>query len=300
MKIGIALSGGGVKGATHIGVLKALEENNIKVEAIAGTSIGSIIAALYAMEYNTDEIFKLMKYFAKSILKADPKYILTGFKSTKSIFGTGFISGEAIEDAVDECARLKGIKYLKDLKMPIAIPTVDIKEGKKYVFTNRIITEPKKISKVNEENGEYAIVEEDNVQYITDMEIGKAVRASCSYPGVFSPFEYGKYKFVDGGVLDNIPVEELKKLGVDKTLTVTFPPYKEANPRNAIDIFMRCIDIVFDDRDSKRIIDSDYILKVDVTSASVFDIKKIDFCYDRGYVETIENIDKIEKALLER
>ena len=136
------------------------------------------------------------------------------------------------------------------------------------------------------------------MQYITDIEIGKAVRASCSYPGIFSPFEYENYKFVDGGVLDNIPVEELNKLGVDKKITVTFPPDKKANPRNAIDIFMRCIDIVFDDRDSERIIDSDYILKVDVAQASVFDIKQLEFCYDRGYVETIENIDKIEKALI--
>lgn len=61
---------------------------------------------------------------------------------------------------------------------------------------------------------------------------------------------------------------------------------------------MRCMDIVFDDRDSKRILDSDYILKVDVASASVFDINKINYCYDRGYVATIENIDKIEKALI--
>lgn len=299
MKIGIALSGGGVKGATHIGVLKALEENNIKIDAVAGTSIGSIIAALYAMEYTTDEIFKLVKYFAKSILKADPKYLLTGFKSTKSIFGTGFISGEAIEDAIDECARLKGVKYIKDLKMPIAIPTVDIKEGKEYVFTNREIDKTKKLTKVEGKDGEYTTTTEtDKIQYITDIEIGKAVRASCSYPGIFSPFEYENYKFVDGGVLDNIPVEELKKLGVDKKITVTFPPDQKANPRNAIDIFMRCIDIVFDDRDSERIIDSDYILKVDVAQASVFDIKQIDFCYDRGYVETIENIDKIEKVLI--
>ena len=235
MKIGIALSGGGVKGATHIGVLKALEENNIKIDAIAGTSKWSDIAELDAMEYNTDEIFKLIKYFAKSVLKADPKYLLTGVRSTRSIFGTGFISGEAIEDAIDECARLKGVKYLKDLKMPIAIPTVDIKEGKEYVFTNRQIDKTKKIAKVDGKDGEYiTLAEEGKIQYITDMEIGKAVRASCSYPGIFSPFEYDKYKFVDGGVLDNIPVEELKKLGVDKKITVTFPPNKEENPRNAI------------------------------------------------------------------
>ena len=298
MKIGIALSGGGVKGATHIGVLKALEENNIKIDAITGTSIGSVIAALYAMGYNTDEIFKLIKYFARSILKTDPKYLLTGFRSTKSIFGTGFISGEAIEDAIDECARLKGVKYIKDLEMPIAIPAVDIKEGKEYVFTNRVVDKTKKLTKIVGKDGEYTTIAEEKIQYITNIEIGKAVRASCSYPGIFSPFEYDECKFVDGGVLDNIPVEELNKLGVDKKITVTFPPNKKANPRNAIDIFMRCIDIVFDDRDSERIIDSDYILKVDVTSASVFDIKQLEFCYDRGYVETIENIDKIKEKLI--
>ena len=298
MKIGIALSGGGVKGATHIGVLKALEENNIKIDAITGTSIGSVIASLYAMGYNTDEIFKLIKYFARSILKTDPKYLLTGFRSTKSIFGTGFISGEAIEDAIDECARLKGVKYIKDLEMPIAIPAVDIKEGKEYVFTNRVLDKTKRLTKIMGKEGEYTTIAEEKIQYITNIEIGKAVRASCSYPGIFSPFEYDECKFVDGGVLDNIPVEELKKLGVDKKITVTFPPNKKANPRNAIDIFMRCIDIVFDDRDSERIIDSDYILKVDVTSASVFDIKQLEFCYDRGYVETIENIDKIKEKLI--
>ena len=154
MNIGIALSGGGIKGATHIGVLKALEENNIEIYALAGTSMGSVIATLYAMGYNTDEIFKLLKYFAKSILKADPKYLLTNFRYTKSFFGTGIISGEAIEDAIDECARLKGMKYIKDIPMPIAIPTVDIKEGKEYVFTNKNDKETTRVEQVKGKNGE--------------------------------------------------------------------------------------------------------------------------------------------------
>ena len=56
MNIGLALSGGGVKGATHIGVLQALEENEVKISTISGTSIGSIVASLYAMGYTTDEM----------------------------------------------------------------------------------------------------------------------------------------------------------------------------------------------------------------------------------------------------
>ena len=100
MKIGIALSGGGVKGATHIGVLKALEENNIKIDAIAGTSIGSAIAALYAMEYNTDEIFKLIKYCneEEKISKGQVLITVTGNAIKHGILGdtSKYVSEEGI------------------------------------------------------------------------------------------------------------------------------------------------------------------------------------------------------------
>ena len=151
MKVGLSLAGGGVKGAAHIGAIKALEENNIKISAIAGTSIGSIVASLYAMGYNIEEMLKLFKYFAKGMLKTDPKYLMYNLKSTKSIFGTGVISGEAIEDAVQECGKLKGITSMQDIKMPIAIPTVDIRTGKKIVFTNRKLDEEQYLPKDLEE-----------------------------------------------------------------------------------------------------------------------------------------------------
>ena len=115
MNIGLALSGGGVKGATHIGVLQALEENEVKISTISGTSIGSIVASLYAMGYTTDEMLKLFKYFAKTILKTDPKYLISNIRTKRSILGEGIISGQAIEDAINECAKLKNIKYIKDI-----------------------------------------------------------------------------------------------------------------------------------------------------------------------------------------
>ena len=79
--------------------------------------------------------------------------------------------------------------------MPIAIPTVDIMKSKEYVFTNQI---PKKAA--------------DITQYITDISIGKAVRASSSFPAVFSPCYMEKHAFMDGGALDNVPVNEVRKL----------------------------------------------------------------------------------------
>ncbi len=298
MKIGLALAGGGVKGAAHIGAIQALEENNIKISAVAGTSIGSIVAALYAMGYTPEEMLKLFKYFAKSMLKTDPRYLVANIRYTKSLLGSGVISGQAIEDAVQECARLKNITNIQDILMPIAIPTVDIKTGKEYIFTNRKVDKTQYVTKLNENQTEYtAIINQEEQYYMTDIEIGKAVRASCSYPGVFSPLEYKDYRFVDGGVLDNVPTEELKKLGVDQLITIKFPPKEVENPRNALDVLLRCMDIMFHEKDTRSAKCSDYILNLDLTSSSTFDIKKIDYCYEIGYQTTKQEIGKIKKKL---
>lgn len=116
MKVGLALAGGGVKGASHIGVIKALQENGIEVDYVGGTSIGSIVASLFAMGYTTEEMLKLFKYFSKTIMKADPKYYWTNVKTTKNFMGYGVLSGENIEIAINECAELKGFKKVDDIK----------------------------------------------------------------------------------------------------------------------------------------------------------------------------------------
>ena len=69
-------------------------------------------------------------------MKADPKYYWSNVKSRKNFMGYGLISGENIELAMNECAELKSMKKITDIKMPIVMPTVDIKESKKYVCTN--------------------------------------------------------------------------------------------------------------------------------------------------------------------
>lgn len=161
MKLGLALAGGGVKGASHIGAIKALEENGIQIEAIAGTSIGSIVASLYAMGYTTEKMLEIFKYFAKEIMKTDARHFAGNLRTSRRLLGYGLLSGENTEIALRECAREKGIKDITDIAMPISIPTVDIVESKKYVFTNQNL------------EGNY---------YIKDASIEKAVRASSSYP----------------------------------------------------------------------------------------------------------------------
>lgn len=280
MKIGLALAGGGVKGAGHIGAIKALEENGIEIGYIGGTSIGSIVTALYAMGYTTDEMLKLFKYFAKDIMKIDPKYYWTNVKSRKNFMGYGLISGENIEMAMNECAELKGIKNMQDVKMPLVMPTVDIKESKKYVFTNHEYDEKFKTD-----------------CYIREVSLGKAVRASSSYPAMFAPTILENHKFVDGGIIDNLPVQEVRKLGAEKVLSIRFNTEKYSDPKNIFEVAMKSIDLLFDQRTEAEIESSDYSITLDLPEASVFNIKKIDYCYDQGYITTIANISKIKEML---
>ena len=91
---------------------RILEEENITIAAVAGTSIGSAVASLYAMGYTPDEMLELFRYFAKTLLKADPKYLMSNIKTTRSILGKGILSGESIEEAIQECARLKNIQQI--------------------------------------------------------------------------------------------------------------------------------------------------------------------------------------------
>lgn len=280
MKIGLALAGGGVKGAGHIGAIKALEENGIEIGYIGGTSIGSIVAALFSMGYTTEEMLKLFKYFAKDIMKVDPKYYWTSVKTKKNFIGEGLISGEGIELAMNECAELKGIKNITDIKIPIVMPTVDIRECKKYVFTN------------HEYNDDFK--END---YIRDISIGKAVRASCSYPAMFAPTIIENHKFVDGGVIDNLPAQEVRKLGANKVLSIRFSSEKSTDPKNMIEIAIKSVDILFDQRTASEVASSDCAITLDLPEASVFNIKKIDYCYDRGYIATMANMPKIKEMI---
>lgn len=278
MKLGVAFSGGGVKGAAHIGVLKALEENNIKIDAVAGTSAGSIVATLFAMGYTPEEMINLFRYFAKGMLKANPGDVVSNVRNGKGLRLDGALSSINVELAMQEVSKYKDLKYISELKMPIAIPTVDINTSKKYVFTN------------------YS-QEED--YYIKDMEIAKAVRASCTYPGVYAPFDYKNYRFVDGGVLDNIPADEAKKLGVDKVLTIKFILNKNSKPRGMYNIAMKCVDTIFEGLSREAIEMSDYIFDIDVSKSSAFSIGKIDYCYEEGYKYAISRINEIRKMIKE-
>ena len=283
MKLGLALSGGGIRGIAHAGVLKALEENNIKIDAIGGTSSGSIIATLYAMGYSPYYIYILFKKYAKDLVNQNSISKVTSignFMANKKGNFQGFYTGEEIENGFNNIALRKGVKKISDIKMPIVIPTVDVQDSKKYIITNKI---PEKSS--------------PNTEYINNIDIGKAIRASSSFPVVFSPCEYNKHRFLDGGILDNFPTTEVKKQGVDKTITVNFKSDDIDENSNIMDIVMRTIDIMGNKISEENISNSDMVLTIQTDKTGLLETEKLDECYKYGYRQTIEQIDKIKEII---
>lgn len=283
MKIGVALSGGGIRGIAHAGVLRALEENGIKIDIIGGTSCGSMVASLYAMGYTPHYIYILFKRYAKDIAALNTKPIISGLQShffkSKKVFSS-LKDGEIIETVYNKLALRKGIKNVNEIQMPLVIPSVDITESKEYVFTNSI-----------PENAE------DKLQYITDITVGKAVRASSSFPAVFNPCLMGTHAFMDGGALDNVPVNEVRKQGADKVIAVKFDADSVDENSNIMDIVMKTIDIMGSKISEESLEMSDIVLNVYTDKVGLLDIEKLDNCYKYGYNCVVENIDKIKEAL---
>lgn len=284
MKLGIALSGGGIRGISHAGVLKALEDNGIKIEVIGGTSSGSLVASLYAMGYSPYYIYILFKKYAKDIAQINSAPIISGignFMMNKKVVFSGLKTGESIEQAYNQLALKKGIRKISDINgIPLVIPAVDVGNSKEYVFTNKIPINTK-----------------DESQYITDISIGKAVRASSSFPAVFCPCEFREHKFLDGGVLDNIPVIEVKKQGADKVIAINFKADDIDKNSNIMDIAMRTIDIMGNKISEESLEKSDYILTIATDKTGLLDVEKLDSCYQYGYKAVIKNLEKIKEII---
>ena len=274
MKLGIALSGGGIRGIAHAGVLKALEDNGIRIDIIGGTSSGSMIAMLYASGYSPYNIYTLFKKYSEEIARINTKPIIKSYMLNKRITLKGLKTGNSVEKIFDEVINRQGIYNIGDIKMPVVIPTVDLMNCREYIFTNNPPNQEEK--------------------YITDISVGKAIRASSSFTAVFSPCEYKDHAFIDGGALDNIPVGEVKKQGADIVIGVKFNSEKIDEDSNIMDMTMKTIDIMGEKISEENLKQADFILNVYTDKTGLLDTEKLDSCYKYGYNSVIDNLDKIK------
>ena len=135
--------------------------------------------------YKPDEIYSIFKKYCKQINYVSIGNVLKliyGLIVRRKILIQGLNNGNKIEELIRKLCKAKQITNIKQIKMPLIIPSVDLHNGKVYAFTS-----VKTRSTYN-----------DQTQYINDIDIGKAVRASCSYPGVFSPCKFRDTELIDG------------------------------------------------------------------------------------------------------
>lgn len=282
MKLGLSLAGGGIKGASHIGALKALEEANINFDYVSGTSSGSIVAALYACGYTPDEMYDIFKKYIKQIHYVDFVNIKKFFKNIftgKGIIIDGLNSGTKIKKLINEVCSKKGIYNINQIKTPLLIPAVNILDGKLYIFSNI----------------KYKSQDKD-IKYINNIDIGTAVQASCSYPGVFSPCDFNGELFVDGGIAENLPWRETKKIGADKILSVVF---EDREPKkccqNIIQILSKSFSVLCKELSKYEWDGTDYLLEIKSNHVGLLQKSKLEELYKDGYIQTKNKIKEIKR-----
>lgn len=189
----------------------------------------------------------------------------------------GLRSGKPIENLYNKIANENGIKYVKDIDFPVIITATNVVDEKEYIFTSQKI--------------------EDTEKYISNIEVGTAIRASSSFSVVFDPCEYQDKIFLDGGILDNVPVDEVKKLGADKVIAVKFNSDKIDKFSNVMDIAMKTVDMMGNKISEMNLSNSDLVITIDTDGTGLLDIENSEYCFNSGYKAGIENMEKIKKIL---
>ncbi len=273
------MSGGGIRGIAHAGALKAFEDNGIFFDVIGGTSSGALIASLYAIGYSPSYIFEAFKMYSKEIVGLNSGYVLSKLLGRENKVA-GLKTGSSLEKVYDKLALRKGVNSVGEVSgMSLVITAVDVKNAQEYIFTNCVPDV------------------ENTDKYITDIGVGKAVRASSSFPAIFCPCEYEGHSFYDGGVLDNVPVLEVRKQGADKVIAINFKADDVDSSSNIMDLGMRTLDIMGNKISEESLETSDFILTIETDKTGLFDVEKLDSCFKYGYNAVIENLERIKQVL---
>lgn len=219
MSFGIVLSGGGAKGAAHIGVLKALEENNLIPSSVAGTSIGAIVGGLYSIGFSPKDLEKISKYFSKNyFMFLDPcysqyAYSIFQFLTHSTITMSGLMRGIKLERYLKNITKNK---HISQTNIRFISPCVDLLTSKIIAYTNSTHNLP----------------EIKNVIWRDDAYLYEVMRASSSLPAIFYPKKLNNSLLIDGGISDNLPISLLYEAGEKNILAIDLSQEYE-KPKNS-------------------------------------------------------------------
>lgn len=252
--IGLALGSGASRGLAHIGVIRALQEAEIPIDMIAGTSAGALIGALYCSGID----LRVMEKIAEEIPRKDLLDL--------SVPRTGFIKGTRIESLIKLLTR--GGK-IEDLPIPFRAVATDLAKGEEVVFDRGYIY--------------------------------KAVRASISIPGVFTPVYMDNKVLVDGGIINRVPVDVARKMGADIVIGVDVGfSCNKGNTESIFDVLFKSIDIMQKELLKNRIIDADVLIKPYLPYIDPSRFDQVYECTAEGYSITMNAIKKIKRLVCEK
>ena len=233
------------------------------------------------MGFQADEMYEIFKKYCNKIKYVNITNIfklIVGLIFTGRIVIDGLNSGKSIEKLINQIGKSKGIENISDIKKSLAIPSVDLCNGNVICFTSCQFR--KNFS--------------DSTVFVNDVNIGKAVRSSCSYPVVFSPCNYKNVKLIDGGIRENVPWKELKVIGAEKVISIMFDDEKSYNcDNNLVEIAGRSIGLLSRELSNYEMEGADYVLKIKSNKEGLLDMKKIDELYELGYEQMKKSINEI-------
>ena len=283
-KLGLVLSGGGARGFAHIGVIKVLEEEGIDVDIIGGTSMGSIVGGLYAIGYSIYEIEEMAltqnwdEVMNDKIIRNnlgfyekynDERHILTlALSGRKIAIPPGLVYGQNVTHLLTQLTNPAfQVKDFKEFEKPFLCIATDLLSGQAIQL----------------DTGNLAL----------------AIRSSMSVPSVFAPVEYGPYYLVDGGVINNFPAAEVRKLGADYLIGVDIqtPLYKQEEIDDLVKVLSQSIFLNGEDAFNKNIALTDFMIYPEIDPFTAMDFDRADSLIARGEKKTREILPQLNHFL---
>lgn len=287
-KVGVVLSGGGSRGIAHVGVLKALEDNNIPIDYIAGTSMGAVIGGLYACGYSPEQIEKLVisedfKNWASGKINDKYKYYFKRQSPNASWFNLKFNWDTTFQTKLPT-------NLLSPHEMDFAF--LEIFSGasalSNYDFDSLFI--PFRCVAADVKNNKVEVFKEGNV--------AEAIRASMTYPFYFKPIEIDGKLLFDGGMYNNFPSDVVYEDFFPDIIIGSKVVDNYGEP-DATDILSQIQTMLMENTSYTVICDNGVLIEPKVKYVSILDFSKVEDFIDSGYVATERKIKEIKSFVLE-
>jgi NTE family protein len=285
--IGLALSGGGALGAAHIGVLKVLEEEHVKIDCIAGTSFGAIVGGLYASGYLPNEIETLLlnhwqEVFSNQAVRSRAPLIqnqklrqlvrldVEGFKPS---LPRGILRGQHLIELLSRLTLepMLAAHYDFDrLPTPFRAVATDLLTGKPYIFKSGRLSE--------------------------------AANASMALPVFFSPIDKDELVLVDGGLADNLPADIVRDMGAQVVIAVdaTSPESTRVKVRNILNVMQQAIGLPMKSTTKSNYAHADLVIRPKLDGFSNTSYKHMPEIIKRGISEAKDRTEEIRKLAGEK